>query len=154
MLCGYLRLSSYLYIYTFNHVLFIHKRAWHDHRMQPVFDQDLALQDFPCLGNVSVHRSQGSDAKEDDGWQFARQDACSRTETFFKSLQFSSTSIFMLNSVKMDCCAIRRMPCPKSLISKLSYPIPSAFSPQGVTLFVVCCKQRAALPATLETFVT
>ena len=37
--------------------------------MQPVFDQDLALQDFPCLGNVSVHRSQGSDAKEDDGWQ-------------------------------------------------------------------------------------
>ena len=154
MLCGYLRLSSYLYIYTFNHVLFIHKRAWHDHRMQPVFDQDLALQDFPCLGNVSVHRSQGSDAKEDDGWQFARQDACSRTETFFKSLQFSSTSIFMLNSVKMDCCAIRRMPCPKSLISKLSYPIPSAFSPQGVTLFVVCCKQRAALPAILETFVT
>ena len=103
--------------------------------MQPVFDQVLALQDFPplnvlpatCLGNVSVHRSQGSDAKEDDGWQFARQDACSRTETFFKSLQFSSTSIFMLNSVKMDCCAIRRMPCPKSLISKLSYPIPSVF---------------------------
>ena len=135
--------------------------------MQPVFDQDLALQDFPplnvlpatCLGNVSVHRSQGSDAKEDDGWQFARQDACSRTETFFKSLQFSSTSIFMLNSVKMDCCAIRRMPCPKSLISKLSYPIPSVFPPQVAlqqrsARFVVCCKQRAALPAILETFVT
>jgi hypothetical protein len=29
----------------------------------------------------------------------------------------------------MDCCAIRRMPCPKSLISKLSYTIPSVFFP-------------------------
>ena len=39
-------------------------------------DPDLTLQDFPplnvlpatCLGNVPVHRSQGSDAKEDDCW--------------------------------------------------------------------------------------
>ena len=117
--------------------------------MQPVFDQDLALQDFPplnvlpatCLGNVPVHRSQGS-AKEDDGWQFARQDTCSRTETFFKSLQFCSTSIFILNSLKMDCCAIRRMPCPKSLISKLSYTIPSVFSPSSRSATMirkVCC---------------
>ena len=147
---SYSMIVLWYYMYTFNHVLFIRKRAWHDHRMQPVFDQDLALARLltsQCasrhLRNVSVHRSQGSDAKENDGWQFARQDTCSRTETFFKSLQFSSTSIFMLNSVKMDCCAIRRMPCPKSLISKLSYPIPSVFSPSrshsATTIRKVCC---------------
>ena len=49
----------------------------------------------------------------------------------------------MLNSVKMDCCAIRRMPCPKSLTSKLSYPIPSVFSPSrsrsATTIRKVCC---------------
>ena len=122
----------YLNMYTCNHVLLIHTRAWHDHRMQAVFDPDLTLQYFPphnvlpaaCPGNVPIHRSRGSDAKE-DGWQFAWQDTCSRTETFFKSLQSSRTSTFGENSSKMLCSAIRRMPCPKSFISKSSYPIPS-----------------------------
>ena len=154
-------------MYTCNHVL-LQKHAWHDHRMQPVFDPDLTLQYFPplnmlpatCPGNEPVHRSQGSDAMEDDGMQFAWQDTCSRTETFFKSLQSSSTSIFGLNLSKIDRCAMRRMPCSKFLISKLSYPIPSVFPPQEVALqqlsrrFVVCSKQRAALLGILETFVT
>ena len=123
---------------------------------------NLALQDFPdasqCasrhLGNVPVHRSQGSDAKEDDCWQFAWQDTSSRAETSFKSLQFSRTSICGSKPSKMDCCAIRRMPCGKSLISTPSYPVP-LFFPQSQSLcnkdplprFV--CKQRTALPGFL-----
>ena len=109
-------------MYTYNHVLFIHTPAWHDHELQPVCDRDLTLQDFPslnvlptCLGNAR------SDAKEDDGWQFAWQDTCSRTETFFKSLQFFRTSICGSSSSIIDGCAMRRMPCSNFLISKLSF---------------------------------
>ena len=74
-------------------------------------------------------RSQGSaDAKEEDFWQFAWQDTSSRAETSFKSLQFSRTSICGSKPSKMACCAIRWMPCGKSLISTPSYPVPSVFS--------------------------
>ena len=61
-------------------------------------------------------------------WQFAWQETSSRAETSFKSLQFSRTSICGSKPSKMACCAIRRMPCPKSLISTPSYPVPSVFS--------------------------
>ena len=57
----------------------------------------------------------------------------------------------------MACCAIRRMPCGKSLISTPSYPVPSVFSmffPQSLCnkdpLPRFVCKQRTALPGFLE----
>ena len=80
-------------------------------------------------------------------WQFAWQDTSSRAETSFKSLQFSRTSICGLKASKMACCAIRRMPCGKSLISTPSYPVPSVFShTQRVAL-----QQRSVAKVCLQT---
>ena len=153
-----------------NHVLLIHTRAWHDDRMQAVCDPDLTLHYFPrlnvlpatCPGNVPIQSYPPVSRLRCKGrWlavcvtRYLLQDwDVLQVAPIFQHLHL------WRKLVKHALWRHQTDAVPEVLHFEVVLSDPIFLSPQEVALkqlsarFLVCCKQRPALPGILETFVT